>query len=47
MTIRKLKQGFRVVSKSGKNLGKFDTKKEAQQRLKEIEHFKKVGKKLK
>jgi hypothetical protein len=39
--IRKTKTGYKVVSKSGKNLSKKNlTKKQAKKRLREIEYFK-------
>ena len=39
--IVKKKDGFAVVSKSGKNLGTYKTRKEALQRLRQVEYFKK------
>jgi len=42
--IVKTKQGYQVKSEKGKNLSKPNlTKKEAEQRLKQVEHFKKKG----
>ena len=38
--IRKKGSLFQVVSESGKNMGKFKTKKEAEKRLKQVEFFK-------
>lgn len=38
--IVKVKQGYRVVSESGRNMGTYRTKKEAQKRLRQIEFFK-------
>lgn len=38
--IRKVKDGYRVVSKSGKNLGTYKSKTAAQRRLRQIEYFK-------
>lgn len=38
--IRKVKSGYKVVSKSGKNLGKYKTKKAAEKRLRQVEYFK-------
>ncbi len=38
--IRKVKDGYRLVSKSGKNLGTFKTKKAALQREREVQFFK-------
>ncbi len=47
MTIKKVGNKFQVVSKDGKNLGTFNSKKEAENRLREVEYFKnkKGGKK--
>lgn len=42
--IRKVKDGYRVVSKSGKNLGTYKTKKAALKRLRQVEYFKHKGK---
>ncbi len=43
--IRKVKQGWRVVAESGRNMGMYPTKEQAQKRLRQIEYFKhlKVG----
>ena len=41
--IRKTKSGYKVVSKKGKNLGKFATKKAAKKRLAQVEYFKRKG----
>lgn len=38
--IRKIKSGYRVYSKSGKNLGTFKTRKAANRRLRQVEFFK-------
>jgi hypothetical protein len=38
--IRKVKGGYKVVSKTGKNLGKSKTKKGAVKRLRQVEWFK-------
>ncbi|HZZ98369.1 MAG TPA: hypothetical protein VFG51_00370 [Candidatus Saccharimonadia bacterium] len=38
--IRKVKQGYRVVSKKGRNLGTYKTKDEAKIRLRQVEYFK-------
>lgn len=39
--IRRCKGGWKVVSRKGKNLGgPYRTKKEAKQRLREVEYFK-------
>ena len=42
--IRKIKGGYKVVSESGKNMGKYKTRAEAQKRLRQIEYFKHVKK---
>lgn len=43
--IRKTKQGYQVVSESGKPLSKPNlTKKEAQKRLNQVEYYKNKGK---
>ena len=41
--IRKVKSGYRVVSKKGKNLGTDKTKDAAKQRLAQVEFFKRRG----
>ena len=38
--IRKIHSGYRVVSKSGKNLGESKTRAGAVKRLKQVEYFK-------
>ncbi len=38
--IRKVKEGYRVVSESGRNMGTYATKEGAKKRLKQIEFFK-------
>lgn len=38
--IRKVKEGFRVVAESGRNMGTYLTKEQAEKRLKQIEMFK-------
>lgn len=38
--IRKVKGGYRVVSKKGRNLGTYATEEEAKKRLRQIEFFK-------
>ncbi len=43
--IRKVKEGYRVVSESGRNMGTYATKEEAEKRLKQIEYFKQKKKK--
>lgn len=40
MTIRRVKGGFRLVSKTGKNLGTFKTKAGAVKREREVSFFK-------
>ena len=40
LVIRKVKEGYRVVSESGRNMGTYATKEEAEKRLKQIEYFK-------
>lgn len=43
--LRKVKAGYRVVSKSGrKNLGTYKTKAAAKKRLRQVEYFKRVKK---
>ncbi len=42
MTIRKVKAGYRLVSKNGKNLGTYKSKDGAKQREREVEYFKKA-----
>jgi len=39
--IRKVKEGYKVLSESGKNLGgPYKTKAEAEKRLRQVEYFK-------
>ncbi|MBI2032414.1 MAG: hypothetical protein HYT09_02090 [Candidatus Levybacteria bacterium] len=38
--IRKVKEGFRVLSEKGRNMGTYKTKEEAKKRLRQIEFFK-------
>jgi len=38
--IRKAKEGYRVLSERGRNMGTYATKEEAEKRLKQIEYFK-------
>jgi len=45
--IRKVKEGYRVVSRTGKNLGTYRSKAAAQKRLKQVEYFKHKGGKKK
>ncbi len=44
--IKKVKEGYRVVSESGRNMGTYQTKEEAQKRLRQIEYFKQKDKHL-
>lgn len=44
MTIRKVKGGYKVYSKSGKPLSKAMSKAKAHKRLGQIEYFKRKGK---
>lgn len=39
--IRKVKEGYRVVAKSGRNMGTYKSKLAAKKRLKQIERFSK------
>ncbi len=39
--IKKVKEGYRVLSESGRNMGTYPTKEEAKKRLQQIEYFKK------
>ncbi len=43
--IRKVKEGYRVLSESGRNMGTYATKEEAKKRLRQIEFFKHKKKK--
>ncbi|HLC66136.1 MAG TPA: hypothetical protein VJK52_00675 [Candidatus Nanoarchaeia archaeon] len=38
--IRKVKEGYRVVSEKGRNMGTYKTLAEAKKRLQQIEYFK-------
>lgn len=38
--IRKVKNGYRVVAESGRNMGTYRTLEEAKKRLKQLEFFK-------
>jgi hypothetical protein len=40
VTIRKVGDKYRLVSKEGKNLGTFDTKKAAEKHEKQVQYFK-------
>jgi hypothetical protein len=43
--IRKLKEGYRVVAHSGRNMGTYPSKAQAEKRLKQVEMFKAMRKK--
>jgi hypothetical protein len=40
MTIKKVKGGYRLVSKKGKNLGTYDTEAGAEKRERQVQYFK-------
>lgn len=40
MTIKKVKEGYRLISKKGKNLGTYDSKAGAKKREKQVQYFK-------
>lgn len=40
MTIRKVKSGYRLVSRTGKNLGTYPSKAGAEKREKQVQYFK-------
>ncbi len=42
--IRKVKEGFRVLSEKGRNMGTYKTREEAKKRLAQIEFFKHLKK---
>jgi len=42
MTIRKVKAGYRLVSKKGKNLGTYKSKEGAEKRERQVQFFKKA-----
>ena len=42
--IRKVKDGYRVVAESGRNMGTYKTEEEAKKRLRQIEFFKHLKK---
>ena len=42
--IRKVKDGYRVVAESGRNMGTYATKAEAERRLRQVEFFKRQKK---
>jgi hypothetical protein len=43
MTIRKVKGGYRLVSKTGKNLGTYKSRAGAKRREKQVQYFKHKG----
>jgi hypothetical protein len=43
MTIKKVKEGYRLVSKKGKNLGTYKSKDGAEKRERQVEYFKHKG----
>ncbi len=43
--IRKVKAGYRVVAESGRNMGTYPTRAQAEKRLRQIEIFKHLKKK--
>jgi len=43
--IRKVREGYRVVAESGRNMGTYSTKKAAEKRLRQIEMFKHMKRK--
>jgi hypothetical protein len=43
--IRRVRDGYRVVSESGRNMGTYRTKAEAEKRLRQIEMFKHLRRK--
>lgn len=42
--IRKVKEGYRVLSEKGRNMGTYKTLDEAKKRLRQIEYFKHLKK---
>jgi hypothetical protein len=42
MTIRKVKEGYRLLSRKGKNLGTYKTKDGAAKRERQVQYFKKA-----
>lgn len=42
--IRKVREGYRVVAESGRNMGTYPTKDQAEKRLRQIEMFKHIRK---
>gem|GEM_PF-1020990 len=43
--IKKVKEGYRVVAESGRNMGTYPTREQAEKRLRQIEMFKHMKKK--
>jgi hypothetical protein len=43
MTIKKVAEGYRLESRTGKNLGTYKTKGEAAEREKQVQYFKHKG----
>lgn len=43
--IVKVKEGYRVVAESGRNMGTYPTREQAEKRLRQIEMFKHMNKK--
>ena len=43
MTIRRVKGGYRLLSRKGKNLGTYSSKAGAEKRERQVEFFKKKG----
>lgn len=44
MTIKKVAEGYRLESRTGKNLGTYKTKDEAVERERQVQYFKRKGK---
>ncbi len=42
--IRKIKEGYRVLSEKGRNMGTYKSEEEAKKRLRQIEYFKHLNK---
>ena len=42
--IRKMKKGFRVVAESGRNMGTYPTREQAEERLRQVKMFKHMKK---
>ena len=43
MTIKKVKEGYRLVSHKGKNLGTYTTREGAEKRERQVQYFKHKG----